>query len=134
MSGKLNTFVHVHRDGESKGFGPGDTVPEWAAKLITNPNVWETPPTKAEEEPPGAGPGDTSGGSGTAPGGDGAGSTDDQGDAQSPSETPIPPKGGKGSSASAWAAYAASKGFEVDADAKASEIIDALADAGIPTE
>lgn len=40
----LVTFVHVHdSDGASHAFGPGDTVPEWARKKITNPAVWDTP-------------------------------------------------------------------------------------------
>ncbi|MEG9248012.1 hypothetical protein V6S67_07935 [Arthrobacter sp. Soc17.1.1.1] len=140
MTGKLNTFVHVHRDGESKAFGPDDTIPGWAAKLVTNPAVWATPPAEAQEEPTGSGAGgsdtgagDTGGSTGSSDG-SGTGSGDDESGTQGPSEVPIPPKGGKGSSATAWAAYAASKGFEVDADAKASDIIDALAEAGIPTE
>jgi hypothetical protein len=28
------------RDGETVVFVPGDEVPEWAAKQITNPNCW----------------------------------------------------------------------------------------------
>lgn len=27
-------------DGSPRGFGPGDTVPDWARKQITNPDVW----------------------------------------------------------------------------------------------
>jgi hypothetical protein len=43
--GKLNTFVHVHdEDGVSHAFGPDDTLPEWAEKLITNPGVWAEKP------------------------------------------------------------------------------------------
>ena len=48
MARKLNTFVTAHeRDdkgeltGQSGTFGPDDTLPGWAAKAITNPDVWE---------------------------------------------------------------------------------------------
>jgi hypothetical protein len=42
---KLNTYVHVHdKDGISHAFGPDDTVPEWAEKAITNPDVWAEAP------------------------------------------------------------------------------------------
>lgn len=47
---KLNTYVHVHDvDGVSHAFGPDDTLPEWAADLITNPDVWEEAPEKSDE-------------------------------------------------------------------------------------
>ncbi|MGP9727891.1 hypothetical protein [Glutamicibacter sp. AOP3-A1-12] len=49
-------------------------------------------------------------------------------------EVPIPPKGGRGGSAAKWAEYAASKGFEIDDDATASDIREALEAEGIPTE
>lgn len=42
MAKKLNTTVHVLDDeGATHVFGPGDDVPTWAAKKITNPHVWE---------------------------------------------------------------------------------------------
>lgn len=31
-------------DGSTKAFGPGNTVPDWARKRITNPNAWEDDP------------------------------------------------------------------------------------------
>lgn len=38
----LNTYVHaVGENGESQVFGPGDVVPGWARKAITNPKVWD---------------------------------------------------------------------------------------------
>lgn len=46
MPKKLNTFVHVvERDedgnqGRSGIFGPDDKLEPWAAKAITNPDVW----------------------------------------------------------------------------------------------
>jgi len=46
---KLNTYVHVHdKDGISHAFGPDDTVPEWAEKAITNPDVWAEAPESDE--------------------------------------------------------------------------------------
>lgn len=48
---KLNTYVHVHdKDGISHAFGPEDTVPEWAEKAITNPDVWAEAPAAEESE------------------------------------------------------------------------------------
>lgn len=48
MAKKLNTYVTVQRrdddgnlTGETATFGPGDKLPDWAAKSITNPDVWE---------------------------------------------------------------------------------------------
>jgi hypothetical protein len=47
MAKKLKTFVHaVERDEQgtttnSAVFGPDDTVPAWARKAITNPDVWD---------------------------------------------------------------------------------------------
>ena len=47
---KLNTYVHVHdKDGISHAFGPDDTVPAWAEKAITNPDVWAEAPAEDEE-------------------------------------------------------------------------------------
>ena len=42
MVKKLITTVHVADDnGTMHVFGPGDEVPGWAEKAITNPDVWE---------------------------------------------------------------------------------------------
>jgi hypothetical protein len=53
MARRLNAFVYVpDKDGVPVGFGPADDVPDWAAELITNPDVWapddEPGPTVAE--------------------------------------------------------------------------------------
>ena len=101
MSGKLNTFVFVHRDGESKAFGPNDIVPEWAAELITNPAVWATPPTKAQE------PGSGADNGGDDQGGAGNGGTDQTGvgtggDGQSDVRECLPDAGSGRSSAPRW--------------------------------
>lgn len=61
---RLATHVHVQDDqGQNHVFGPGDDVPDWAAKAITNPNAWEEAPVgipaarTAGGEPPRAGKG-----------------------------------------------------------------------------
>ena len=42
MAKKLTTTVHVpDENGTMHVFGPGDEVPGWAEKAITNPDVWE---------------------------------------------------------------------------------------------
>lgn len=119
MARRLNTFVHVHVDGVSKVYGPGDKIPGAVAKLITAPDVWEEkegddsptdpPSTTTPSDPPAGG-----------------------------SSEPTPPPAGeipkKNGSADAWRAYAAAKGFDVDADVKRDEIIAALKSNGIPTE
>jgi hypothetical protein len=60
----LISFVHVtDKKGQTFVFGPGDDVPAWAQKLITNEKAWDEAPTtapeRAEGEPPrnGAGSG-----------------------------------------------------------------------------
>lgn len=42
----LSTYVTVHRaeDGTAHTFGPGDDLPSWAEKAITNPDVWDGKP------------------------------------------------------------------------------------------
>lgn len=67
---KLNTYVHAHAvddtgNIQSQTFGPGDKVPAWARKAITNPDVWdgeddapaETAGDAEVKEPPRGGPG-----------------------------------------------------------------------------
>lgn len=42
---RLRTTVHVPTGdgyGAAEIFGPGDEVPEWAARLISNPKAWDT--------------------------------------------------------------------------------------------
>ncbi|MHC6175465.1 hypothetical protein [Glutamicibacter sp. X7] len=137
---KINTFVHVlHPRFGARCLAPGE-VPEWAVPLITNPDViveesdFDDPsedpaPQEIEEQSGDNASGDAVDGddSGENAGGDG----DQQ---EAPAEVPIPPKGGRGGSASKWAEYAKSKGFEVDDDATAADIREALEAEGIPTE
>lgn len=116
---KLATYVHVYDDhGAVTVFGPNDDVPAWAQKKITNPDVW----ADSDDEPDSA-PADP-GNSGGIGDGEGAGDSDGQ----------VPPRGGAGSGAEAWRAYAAAKGVEVAADAGRDDVIAALEEAGVPTE
>lgn len=60
---ELIATVHVtDADGNDQTFSPGDTVPDWAAKQITNPKAWSEPlaqvaPVNVEAEPQKRGPG-----------------------------------------------------------------------------
>lgn len=57
---KLKTYVHVHdADGVSHAFGPDDTVPGWAEKAITNPDVWADAPASESEDAPEGDPDDS---------------------------------------------------------------------------
>lgn len=117
---QLARTVWVEHDGVPTCFTAGSTPPAWAADLITNPDAWASHVDESPELVEGL-PGDE------PPAGEPA--------EASPTETKIPPLKGKGSSAAAWAEYAKSQGFEVeDEDAKASEIRDALIEAGVPVE
>lgn len=113
----LNTNVIVRDDRfVSHMFMTGDEPPAWAVAKITNPDVWaDASPRQAitaERTDPVAS--DTI----TCP----------------VPTVKIPPRAGRGSSAKAWGDYAAAHGFEVDGDATASEIRNALIENGIPTE
>lgn len=123
MARRLNTFVHVHQDGESFAFGPGETIPGALAELITNPDVWDDEP---ETVAVAATVVSTSTVSSDA-------SSDETVD-DDPEPGGIPPKSGKGSGVPAWRAYADANGFETDDDVTRDEIIAALTAAGIPTE
>lgn len=108
MAGRLSTYVHL-REPEglgTVGFGPDDEVPDWAARLITNPDAWE---------------------GGQAP------SFDDVEDEDEDSPQ-VPPRGGPGSGAEAWRAYAAALGVEVASDASRDEVVAALEDQGKPVD
>jgi len=127
---KLRTYVHLaipDADGKPTGmtesFGPGDTVPDWAVPLITNPKAWEVAPTAA-----------------TAPARQvRAESTATPGPAPTPPDISrtdgpkVPPRGGAGSGRDAWAAYAAAHGAEINDAATREDIIAALDEQGIPT-
>ncbi|MFI6465672.1 hypothetical protein [Streptomyces sp. NPDC050538] len=110
MSGKqqLVAFVHV-RDvgGRTVAYGPGEDVPAWARKQITNPKAWGAlePADHSQVEappPPGAG-----------------GALD------------APPRAGKGSGVEAWRDFASRKGVDLDQDATREQIIAACEAAGV---
>lgn len=88
MTRRLNSIVHAHReDGSSQAFGPGDDVPAWAAKQITNPAVWDGAAPKTEDAPPPPPPPSGEGTGGGDPGaGDGGGDSGsgDQGPGDQP--------------------------------------------------
>lgn len=133
---QINNFVYVmHPEYGAVCVPPGD-VPEWAIPLITNQSVIDSEPDVATK--PGVGSlapvtqGGLEGDSTVAA--DPVVDVDGDGEDPDPENVPIPPKGGRGSSATKWAEYAASKGFEIDADATAVEIREALEAEGIPTE
>src|SRR4051812_22314689 len=96
--GRLAVHVYALNDDlEVVWFGPDDDVPAWAAKQISNPDAWETPPSGVKLE-------------------DGAA---DDGDAAEE-----PPMGGAGSGRAEWAAYAEGLGIEVPEDAGRDDIVE----------
>lgn len=95
----------VYVDGHG-WFGPGDTVPAAAAKLITNPKAWAEAPEPEDTKP----------------------------DAAVPAADGVPPRAGKGSSKDAWHAYASLHDVEHDPDATRDEIVAAVEAAGVPVE
>ena len=107
MTRRLARFVYVaDAAGRTHGFGPGDTVPAWAAQRITNPAAWADPPVA--DDPPSAFPAGRS--------------------AQQVAAGP-PPRAGAGSGRAAWAAFAAGK-VDVTDDMRRDDIVAALQAAG----
>jgi hypothetical protein len=101
-------YVHImnERGSEPVAFGPGDDVPEWAARKMgahvfpDGKHPYPDEATAESEREPGA----------------------------------IPPKGGAGSGRDAWAAYANDVEVDIAAGATRDEIIAAIEKAGKPTE
>lgn len=103
MGRQLRATVYLHdEEGVVRGFGPGDTVPDWVAAQITNPDAW------VDDE--------------TAP------AADPAGDESAPHDNTegAPPKTGKGSGLANWLAYAESLGVEVPEDAGRDDVIAAV--------
>jgi len=91
-------FVTVHDDnGAPHTFEPGTEVPDWAARKISNPNVWEGDAPVFEDEDP-----------------DGDLSED---------EVNEPARSGKGSGLAVWAPYAKGLGIEVPDEATRDDVI-----------
>jgi hypothetical protein len=98
---RVHTTVHVLKDDHTHAiFEAGDEVPAWAVARITNPNVWEEPPTEEELNSEAA---------------------DDSG---------VPAKAGPGATRQVWADFAESKGVAVEAEWKRDDIIAAVENAG----
>lgn len=116
MAKTVRKTVHVTDDKFQRHvFKPGDTLPRWAEKLVTNPKVFEsdedaTPVQTVEQEPEGTGD----------QGADSGGDTGEQGD-------PNAPRGN--ASRAEWAEYASSRGIEVTGEMKQTDIREAVAKA-----
>ena len=117
MSELIATVHLADENGYPCTFGPGDEVPAWAEKLITNPKVWSAPvvPAKVDSYIDGM----------------------ERAKGKS-AELPIPPKAGPKATVEVWTAYAKQEiakrdmKMSIDADASRKDIIEALSDAGIP--
>ena len=104
--------VHVSvrdDDGITHSFGPGDDIPAWARRKITNPKVWDEVLDESDDEGEGLG-----GGGGVQP----------------------PPLAGPGSGRDQWAEYADQFGdkVQVSEDDKRDEIVAKLREAGVRVE
>ncbi|WP_329151223.1 hypothetical protein OIU91_28385 [Streptomyces sp. NBC_01456] len=103
---QLVATVHV-RDlqGRTVVLEPGDDVPAWAVRQITNPKAWvevvDTVDVAQAPTPPGAG------------------------------GVEAPPRSGKGSGVEAWRSFADRKGVDVDQDATREDVIAACEAAGV---
>lgn len=141
--------------GVIHSFGPGDDVPEWASRKITNPAAWEDQeapfPAKRSK-----GDGPKTATVSAVPADDledrivsrvleGVGellrelvvvddSDDEAGAEPADAAAGPPPKAGKGSGEDKWRAYAASQGVDVADIEDRGDIIAALKDAGVPVE
>lgn len=106
MSKQLAAHVHV-RDlqGRNRVFGPGDGVPAWAVKQITNPKAWGE--GGVEQSSAAAAPTPT--GTGATP----------------------PPRSGKGSGVEAWREFADRKGVGTDDEMSRDDVIAACEAAGV---
>jgi hypothetical protein len=131
-------------DGSVRTFAAGSSVPSWVAEQIDNDAVWALAPEVVEVEAPAVlepvepDPlGDGGGGDPTVGDqGDASTSDDPAADVTPPQEQlPLPPpKVGPKATRDAWAAYAESAGFEVEAGDGRDEIIAELEAQGVPTE
>ncbi|ANW64011.1 hypothetical protein BCA37_10755 [Mycobacterium sp. djl-10] len=92
--------------GKAVCIEPGEDIPSWASKLITNPLVLA---------------------------GNSADESDDDEDEDDTEGDGPPPRSGKGGGVRAWRAYAAANGVDGDG-LDVDGIIDALEAVGVPTE
>ncbi|MEV3855056.1 hypothetical protein AB0J38_12105 [Streptomyces sp. NPDC050095] len=104
---RLVAHVHVRdEDGRTVAFGPGDEVPAWAVRQITNPRAWGT-----------GEPGSTSRLIVSAP--------------MVADDVAAPPRSGRGSGVEAWRAFAERLGVDVGRDASREDVIEACEAAGV---
>ena len=103
MAGLVTHVSLRDETGNVVSFGPGDDVPAWAKKLITNPRVWEGGEDDTADQPPAGG---------------GTGGGDEP-----------PPMSGAGAGRDDWAAYAEKQGVKVEEEWKRADIISALKNA-----
>jgi hypothetical protein len=123
---KAAVYVTVHDEqGESFTFEPGQELPAWAAKAITNPNVFaaeveEKSTTKSEpkaekKEPKTSKPATTA---------------TDAASGETSASDGEPPRAGTGSGGDAWSTYATGTlGLTVPEGAKKADIIQLVDDA-----
>jgi hypothetical protein len=136
---KLKTYVHVV-ELDDKGnptsrqdtFGPDDHVPDWALASITNPDVWDEPPSEIPEWPSAGGRGDAE---------QRATAAEQRADAAeaeleklrqqigASEQVAEPPRGGPGSGADAWRTFLTGQGVEDLPDNASREDLVALWDA-----
>lgn len=57
MASLVYTVYLSDAEGVPHHFGPGDEVPDWARKAITNPDAWDGAATDDDSPPPQGGPG-----------------------------------------------------------------------------
>ncbi len=59
MASLVYTVYLSDAEGVPHHFGPGDDVPDWARKAITNPDAWDSAEAKSDDDapPPQGGPG-----------------------------------------------------------------------------
>jgi hypothetical protein len=122
MPRRLRRVVHLRDDrGVRHVFGPHDELPDWAAARIRNPAAWaDTAPDPDQDPPPREDPPPVS--------------VNQPAVEPAATAVPIPPRSGKGSGRSAWAAYAAHHGIAVGEDWERGDIIEALEHHGVATD
>ena len=127
----LRRTIHLHDDtGELHTFLPGDAVPEWVARRITNPAVWADGGGYLASNPGPVAPEDA------GPGGAGGPASSPPDEPGSPavsrsknSSSGEPPRSGPGSNRRAWADYANTIGVEYDVTTDGRDAIIAAVDA-----
>lgn len=127
-------------DGKTHSFGPGDSVPDWAARQITNPNAWSDAevPFPAEDQPSESEELAALKADNARLRAENTRLTEELEQLTAPpapADGGPPPRAGRGSGEDKWRAYAAEKNVDLPADIDGrDEIIDFLRDSGVPVE